>query len=75
MDASTIILGAIFVLYIPVQLAALIGGIILIAKAHKVWWKIILGILLLMIAALMLPFTRIVAGLLYIMATGGSFGA
>ncbi len=75
MDLNAFIFGAILALYIPVQLAALIAGIVLIAKANKSWKKIIPGIICLMLFALMLPFTKIVAGLMYLFVTGGSFGA
>jgi hypothetical protein len=75
MELSTILFGALFVLYIPVQLAFLVTGIWLLVKSQKKWGKIIGGIACLMLFALMLPFTRVIGSLLYIWITDGSFSA
>lgn len=72
MNILLLVLG---ILYIPLQFAFLVGGIYLIAKSNKSWGKIIGGIICLMLFTLMLPFTRIVAGLLHLLATGQGFGA
>lgn len=59
--------------YIPLQIAFLGLGVWLIKTWDKTWWKLILGIVLLMFFTLMLPFTRLVGSLVYLMLTGQEF--
>ena len=75
MTLETMLFGSLILLYLPVQLAFLVSGIWLIVKSKKVWWKILLGIALLMLFTLMLPFTRVIAVLAYLTITGQGFGA
>lgn len=61
--------------YIPLQITFLILGIWLIKTWDKRWSRLVLGIISLMLCALMLPFTRLIGSLVYLLMTGQGFGA
>lgn len=75
MPLESILFMVLLYAYIPLQIAFLVCGIWLIKTWNRKWPRMIGGIVLLMLFALMLPFTRLIGALAYLTITGQGFGA
>ncbi len=68
-----ILLVAIFVAYLPIQLAFLIAGLMFVIRTPRTKKRTALGMIFLLMFALMLSFTKLMATLAYMLFTGASF--
>lgn len=63
-----------FFAYVPVQLALLIAGLVLLIRKPRTRTKTIWGIVSLVVCGLMLPLTPVMAAILYMFVSGEGFG-